>query len=400
MLGSPNLVSTAWRSQSGDKNEPLSDYQGYKNIYVSDPSFENYYISHVSVPNPVVDAMDSSIAGEGDHAQESINYFRTIDIKVTQSADAYTSWYANKTKGWGNWRTRSGVKVDDRVTLYMDDLSKIGMTYSQNFGYAWDEVAGSGAIGKVAEMAKKIQNNAAMLAATGNSSMNVDTSTPMGKYQKVPYIKSVEPFKIEPSSLTFNFNFGQAGIFSGEQEVVRPILALACIFLPYQTPYKDDDSGGDWLNLAAPTQAQVYANIARIMNSDNFFISQKNALANNLKEMGAELKENFNISTPLDSTKDTLATGAATASNLATQFTKGLYKRIDLGLKESMNKNSTSIILRVGRYQLPPCFPSSVSWNFDFSQVDEYGFPRGGTITFEGLQSPKCGERTDIGLLS
>ena len=50
MLGSPNLVSTAWRSQSGDKNEPLSDYQGYKNIYVSDPSFENYYINHVSVP--------------------------------------------------------------------------------------------------------------------------------------------------------------------------------------------------------------------------------------------------------------------------------------------------------------------------------------------------------------
>ena len=400
MLGSPNLVSTAWRSQNGDKNDPLSDYQGYKNIYITDPSFENYYINHVSVPNPVVDAMDSSIAGEGDHAQESINYFRTIDIMVTHSADAYTSWYANKTKGWGNWRTRSGVKVDDRVTLYMDDLSKIGMTYSQNFGYAWDEIAGSGAIGKVAEMAKKIQNNAAMLAATGNNSMNVDTSTPMGKYQKVPYIKSVEPFKIEPSSLTFNFNFGQAGIFSGEQEVVRPILALASIFLPYQTPYKDDDSGGDWLNLAAPTQAQVYANIARIMNSDNFFISQKNALANNLKEMGAELKENFSISDPSGSTKDTLAVGAATASNLATQFIKGLYKRIDLGLKESMNKNSTSIILRIGRYQLPPCFPSSVSWNFDFTQVDEYGFPRGGTITFEGLQSPKCGELTDIGLLS
>ena len=399
MLGSPNLVSTAWRSQSGDKNEPLSDYQGYKNIYVSDPSFENYYINHVSVPNPVVDAMDSAITGEGDHAQESINYFRTIDIKIVQNAGAYTSWYANKTKGWGNWRN-NGIKVDDRVTLYMDDLSKIGMTYSQNFGYAWDEIAGSGAIGKVAEMAKKIQNNAAMLAAADNGSMDVDTSTPMGKYQKVPYIKSVEPFKIEPSSLTFSFNFGQAGIFSGEQEVVRPILALARIFLPYQTPYKDDDSGGDWLNLAAPTQAQVYANIARIMNSDNFFTSQKNALANNLKAMGAELKENFSISDPSGSTKDTLAVGAATASNLATQFIKGLYKRIDLGLKKSMEENSKSIILRIGRYQLPPCFPSSVSWNFDFSQVDEYGFPRGGTITFEGLQSPKCGERTDIGLLS
>lgn len=327
MLGSPNLVSTAWRSQNGDKNDPLSDYQGYKNIYITDPKFENYYINHVSVPNPVVDVMDSSITGEGIHAQESINYFRTIDIKVTQSADAYTSWYANKTTGWGNWRTRSGVKVDDRVTLYMDDISKIGMTYSQNFGYAWDEVAGSGAIGKVTEMAKKIQNNAAMIAAATGNTMNVDTSTPMGKYQKVPYIKSVEPFKIEPSSLTFSFNFGQAGIFSGEQEVVRPILALACIFLPYQTPYKDDDKGGDWLNLAAPTQAQVYANIAGIMNSDNFFISQKNSLVNNLKGMGTELKESFgdlagslggsmadNVKAVATTASGIVGAGAATAS--------------------------------------------------------------------------------------
>ena len=399
MLGSPNLVSTAWRSQNGDKNDPLSDYQGYKNIYITDPKFENYYINHVSVPNPVVDVMDSSIAGEGIHAQESINYFRTIDIMVTHSANAYTSWYANKTKGWGNWRTKSGVKVDDRVTLYMDDLSKIGMTYSQNFGYAWDEIAGSGAIGKVTEMAKKIQNNAAMITAATGNTMNVDSSTPMGKYQKVPYIKSVEPFKIEPSSLTFSFNFGQAGIFSGEQEVVRPILALARIFLPYQTPYKDDGTGGgDWLNLAAPTQAQVYANIAAVMGG--FISEQGKNLSDKLSKMGSALKEDFDISRPVDSSKKALGDGAAAASNIATTFIKGLYKRIDQGLKTSMKNNSTSIILRIGRYQLPPCFPSSVSWNFDFTQVDEYGFPRGGTITFEGLQSPKCGELTDIGLLS
>lgn len=397
MLGSPNLVSTAWRSQSGDKNEPLSDYQGYKNIYISDPSFENYYINHVSVPNPVVDTMDSSIAGEGIHAQESINYFRTIDIKIVQDAGAYTSWYANKTKGWGNWRNNN-IKVDDRVTLYIDDLSKIGMTYSQNFGYAWDEIAGSGAIGKVADMAKKIQNNAAMLAAANGSSMDVDSSTPMGKYQKVPYIKSVEPFKIEPSSLTFSFNFGQAGIFSGEQEVVRPILALARIFLPYQSPYKKDGTGGDWLNLAAPTQAQVYANIASVMG--DFISEQGKNLSDKLSEMGSALKEDFKISHFADSTKKVLGDGAAAASNIATTFIKGLYKRIDQGLKTSMENNSKSIILRIGRYQLPPCFPSSVSWNFDFTQVDEYGFPRGGTITFEGLQSPKCGELTDIGLLS
>ena len=397
MLGSPNLVSTAWRSQSGDKNDPLSDYQGYKNIYISDPKFENYYINHVSVPNPVVDAMDSAIAGEGTHAQESVNYFRTIDIKIVQDAGAYTSWYANKTKGWGNWRSNS-IKVDDRVTLYIDDLSKIGMTYSQNFGYAWDEIAGSGAIGKVADMAKKIQNNAAMLAAANGSSMDVDSSTPIGKNQTVPYIKSVEPFKIEPSSLTFNFNFGQAGIFSGEQEVVRPILALARIFLPYQSPYKEDGTGGDWLNLAAPTQAQVYANIASVMGG--FISEQAKNLSDKLSEMGSALKEDFDISHPVDSTKKALGDGAAAASNIATTFIKGLYKRIDQGLKTSMEKNSKSIILRIGRYQLPPCFPSSVSWNFDFTQVDEYGFPRGGTITFEGLQSPKCGELTDIGLLS
>ena len=389
MLGSPNLVSDAWRSQNGDKNDPLSDYKGYNNIYISDQNFENYYINHVSVPSPVVDAMESSVAGEGIHAQESINYFRTIDLKIVKDAGAYTDWYADKASDWGNWRDNS-IKVDDRVTLYLDDISKIGMTYSQSFGYAWDEVAGSGAIGKVAEMAKKLQNNAAMLAAATGSSMNIDASTPMGKYQKVPYIKSIDPFKIEPSSLTFNFNFGQAGIFSGEQEVVRPILALARIFLPYQS------SQGDWLCLSAPTQAQVYYNIANAMN--NFISAQGEVFTEQLSKLGTALKED--LLSADDGLKKALGSVATSASNLATEFVTGLYSRIDQGLKTSMQNNSKSIILRVGRYQLPPCFPSSVSWSFDFTQVDEYGFPRGGSITFEGLQSPKCGERTDIGLLS
>ena len=389
MLGSPNLVSAAWRSQDGDKNDSLSDYKGYNNIYISDQNFENYYINHVSVPNPVVDAMDSSVAGEGIHAQESINYFRTIDIKIVQDAGAYTDWYADKSSDWGNWRKNS-IKVDDRVTLYLDDISKIGMTYSQNFGYAWDEVAGSGAIGKVAEMAKKLQNNAAMLAAATGSAMDIDASTPMGKYQKVPYIKSIEPFKIEPSSLTFNFNFGQAGIFSGEQEVVRPILALARIFLPYQS------SKGDWLGLSAPTQAQVYYNIANAMGG--FLSAQGEVFTEQLSKLGTALKEDLQSAD--DGLKKALGSIATSASNLATEFVTGLYERIDRGLKTSMQNNSKSIILRIGRYQLPPCFPSSVSWSFDFTQVDEYGFPRGGSITFEGLQSPKCGERTDIGLLS
>ena len=131
-----------------------------------------------------------------------------------------------------------------------------------------------------------------------------------------------------------------------------------------------------------------------------FISEQGKNLSDKLSEMGSALKEDFDISHPIDSSKKALGDGAAAASNIATTFIKGLYKRIDQGLKTSMEKNSKSIILRIGRYQLPPCFPSSVSWNFDFTQVDEYGFPRGGTITFEGLQSPKCGELTDIGLLS
>ena len=92
-------------------------------------------------------------------------------------------------------------------------------------------------------------------------------------------------------------------------------------------------------------------------------------------------------------------------SEFSTEMEKLVEEKLDLKISFYEDlvhdvMNSKSIILRIGRYQLPPCFPSSVSWSFDFTQVDEYGFPRGGSITFEGLQSPKCGERTDIGLLS
>lgn len=395
-LGSPTLKSDAWRSQNGNSNPALSDYSGYKNIYISDPAFENYYINHLSVPNPVVDAMDSSIDGEGVHAQESINFFRTIDIKITHEASAATGWNAQKEKDWGNWRTDNGVKVDSRVMLYIEDMSKIGLTYTQNFGYAWDEVAGSGALGKVADMAKKLQNSAAMLQAANNGSMQVDASTPMGRFQKVPYIKSVEPFKVNPSSLTFTFNFGQAGIFSGEQEVVRPIIALARIFIPYQIQ-GDGKDAGDWLNLGAPTQAQVYANIAQAMKG--FLQQEGGQLGSYLKETASAISADFNISDPLKSLTTSASNAVAGASNLATNFLKGMYRRIDQGLSKAMS-SGRSIILRVGRYQLPPCFPSDISWDFDFTHVDEYGFPCKGSITFGGLQSPKCGELNDIVPLS
>ena len=391
MLGSPTLAAPAWRSQDGNTNTPLSDGQGYRNIYISDPSFENYYKNHVSVPNPVVDTMESAIAGEGTHAQESINFFRTIDIKIAYTSRADTNWDAHKTQGWGNWRNANGVKVDDRVMLYIEDITKIGMTYSQNFGYAWDEVAGSGALGKVADMARKLQNAAAMFQAASGGSMEVDTSTPMGKYQKVPYVKSIEPFKLDPSSLTFSFNFGQSGIFSGEQEVVRPILALARIFLPYQ------QENLDWTNLAAPTQAQVYARIAEAMRG--FMSAEGQEMKRILNETGDAISADFDISHPIDSLKSTAGNVVAGASNVATTFVKGMYTRIDKGLASAMEHNSKSIILRIGRYQLPPCFPNEVSWNFDFSHVDEYGFPCKGSITFGGLQSPKCGEMTDIAVL-
>lgn len=391
MLGSPTLASSAWRSQDGNTNKPLLDGQGYKNIYVADSSFENYYKNHVSVANPVVDAMESSIKGEGVHAQENINFFRTIDIKIVNDSGAYTSWDAHKTQGWGNWRKINDIVVDDRVMLYIEDLSKIGLTYSQNFGYAWDEVAGSGALGKVADMAKKLQNAAAMFQAANNGSMEVDTSTPMGKYQKVPYIKSIEPFKMNPSSLTFTFNFGQSGIFSGEQEVVRPILALARTFLPYQ------DSNLNWLNLAAPTQAQVYANIANAMKG---FMTQEGAEVKKvLNEMGDAISADFNISDPVNSVKASAGNAVAGASKIATTFVKGMYTRIDKGLSQAMSTNSKSIVLRIGRYQMPPCFPNEVSWDYDFTHTDEYGFPCKGSITFGGLQSPKCGEKTDIAIL-
>ncbi|MCF0126007.1 MAG: hypothetical protein HUJ68_09710 [Clostridia bacterium] len=392
MLGSPELRGDAWRSQNGDKNPALKDREGYKNIYISDPEFEDYYTNHVSVKNPVVDAMDSAIEGEGIHAQESINFFRTVDIKITKSSSAYTGWNAQTTKGWGNWRTYTGVGVDERIMLHLEDISKIGLSYNQNFGYAWDEVAGQGALGKVADMAKKLQNSAAMLAAQTGSSMNVDASTPMGKYQKVPYLKSIDPFKVEPSSLTFTFNIGQSGIFSGEQEVVRPIIALARIFIPYQ----GDDK--NWYNLSAPTQAQVYQNIAKAM--EGFLGQQVKEMSSIMGEMGDAIKSDFDISHPIDSIATTGSNAVTAASNMATSFLKGMYDRIDKGLKAAVESYNTSIVLRVGRYQLPPCFPTEVSWSFNFDHVDEYGFPCGGQITFGGLQSPKCGERTDIGILN
>lgn len=348
----------------------------YKNIYVNDAKFEEYYDNSVTVKNPVVNAMEDYEVT--DHIQEKINWFRTIDIMIVTGTGYTSDFDAHLMKGWGNWRNKSDIAVDSRVMLYMDDLTKIGMTYSQNYGFAWDEVASSGPLGKVADMAKQLQNTAIMMAAATGASINVDASTPMGTYQKVPYIKSIDPFKVEPNSLTFTFNFGQAGLFSGEQEVVRPVLALAKIFVPDSV----------YSGLSVPSQATVYKNIAANMNG---IVSKTlNNIETYTKQFAESAAADFDITDLGGSLAKIGGDAVGTASNIATNFVKDMYKTIDSGLAASM-KSVKSIMLRVGRYCLPAVFPSEVSWNFDFSHVDEYGFPCKGSITFSGLQAPRAG---------
>jgi len=55
----------------------------------------------------------------------------------------------------------------------------------------------------------------------------------ISKYYKTPMWNGTSP--IQTGTIKFKFQFGQAGLFSGAQEVVLPILQLASLFLPKHT---------------------------------------------------------------------------------------------------------------------------------------------------------------------
>lgn len=342
-------------------------------VYIDDNSYANVYKESILMQNPA----NSSLEAEGpEHLQPYINIFKTVDFAVGRyAAEDSASWRPLERNGFGNWRTDFGINVHPNVQLQVD--SKIvSVGFEQNFESLWDKVMGNKIISAVDDMA----SNARMFGGSANPSITIS------KYKQVPVLKDVSTMKV-PSSIKFEFSFGSAGLFSAEEEVVKPILAIAKAFIAKQT-------GEQFVSGNAPSTeyalSKVVKSIWRKTQSAIKSLESAKSSDDNSDDSSSGGRKLFDLGS--DGSE---ALGAV--ADVLTRLQEVVYSCFNDAAKEVLTSSYRTIKIRYGRFALPWMLVKSVNIEFDFSTVDEYGFPYKGTISLDGLETCTVGTSGMLG---
>jgi hypothetical protein len=214
-------------------------------------------------------------------------------------------------------------------------------------------------------------------ASKGLAAMGTSGGRFMSKYKEAPAWSGTKPLALT-SSLTFQFRFGQAGIFSGEHEVVRPILALA---LPW-APYSAGENTPNYMKGPAPTAptflANLFKNGAGLINEVFAGIQKSKEASGKAEDTNGDGK----VSLP-----ENLAQGLGDAVSALTAVEDSIMSHMNKVIEETLNSESTFLNVRIGRMVLPPLIVKDISWQFDMTHTDEYGFPTAGAITLGSLEA-------------
>lgn len=347
-------------------------------VYINDKRFKDFYKNNILTESPVADALGD----EGNHVQRFINTYNLVDFFYTESVVRLKSMnWSPSSKDFGNWRTQSrhGIRVNKHVILHSED-TQIKFSASQEFEPFWDKVMGNSIIQKF----DRVAQNARMFSTfMGNNSLQ--DGIYISKYQKTPVLKSIGTLTY-PSSLKFNFQFGQAGLFSAEEEVVKPVLAIADLYMPN---YEGNKVYGSAPSTEYALNVGV-SNIAKILNGT--VDKAKEALKNKITGESSSADE-----------KD-VGSLVESAANMLTGVQEKLYNAMNNAAEDILGGSSEEggkyrcIVYRIGRLQLPPLIVKDVSIDFDFSSVDEYGFPYKGSVSLDGLESVTTASSEQLGI--
>lgn len=359
--------------------------------YINDDSFNKNYKEFIGTMNPAYQSLSESDSGvnEGFHTQKFVNKFKTCDIIISSG----TNWPTITDKRWGHWRNYfKDIHINDKVFLD-PDVRKLDFSYELKYASIWEEVLKLKALSAIDSAAR----DARLFTGTQEGHK---IFIPI--YKETPAFTGSTPLSV-PSSMKFNFQFGQAGLFSGEEEVYKPILALAMIFAP-----SVGNGGGSLIDTPATSLEQQMADIGQTM------INNGDVLVKGIKNVGAGAKKDlasmFNTKSdpepdesasadnkdPSKSFNDNMV-GKNTAIAL-TNLQEQIYKSISEGIQKNLGQTKT-LCVRLGRITLPPMIVHSVAWSFDTTQVDEYGFPFQGSIEFGGLETAKLTTKGDLKMI-
>lgn len=312
-----------------------------------------------------------------------VNIGKTCDIAVLKNIDVNTHNVATST--FGTWResTENGIFQISKAVTLLSDTTK----FKYGYGYVVQDYVStaenSGGIKNYKSALDKIQSS--MNGANQiNSLLNDDISSyyvPKTFIPRYRNFKLMSDYKISSlDSITFNFTFGQAHLFSGEEEVVKPILALANIFAPIK-----DGNNNNISSYSSPALKTVNEFLTRFYTASSsrlggFIGSLSKASGFNNEGKGVDPQAE-GIKKAAQATGSAIANVTGTVSKLADDL-KAAYLEAGEQIATSLASASTLFGLRVGLFIYPPFQVVGCDWEFDTENTDEQGFPLKGSITF------------------
>jgi len=350
------LRNSVGRRAAHEFKEPPTEAQ----FYVTDHS--QRLGTNTRTINPVYDYLSrSGNPGHQDHVYPYVNKFKTLEIAVTGMTQTVN---VDDEKRWGNWRTMNlaGVKVSPHIYLQSEE-SKFEFSFSNEVKAAWETLKSQGVLSKITQV-KEMGAGIAMMAGKGAAINEKAGGKMISKYEKAPAWVSSSPIKMS-TSLKLKFQFGQYGIFSGEHEVVRPILALASLFAP--------SVNGKYYRGIAPTPPVFMLTYLKKL-AENVFRGKD--MGEMLKGYGAQLGGSSGI-----------GGFAAEVVNIISDIEERLIEHNENVIDEALKTfGSRGLMIRKGRFAVGPFVVKDVNWDYDFTEVDEFGFPYAGSVTFSGLE--------------
>ena len=348
------------------------------------------------------------------HVQQYLNKFKTVDLAVTGGGGTM-SWFAQDS-AFGGWRSKCDVRPEVFPRL---DTTVIGFSCTQEFEPFWDKVTGN----QIVSLIDKAASAARMFSGDAKAAIYVPA------YQKMPVLKGIGTLECM-SSVKFNFEFGQAGLYNALEEVVKPVIAIAKSFMPYSAGDNGTMGNAPSIEYALNESTKIFmkkikemlgigdkdelitsiSDIEEIVNTKQDDTAKKEKRAEDFDKDLFKERNTAREAIDTQNAKNAKAEDEKAAENekkanqdLEGDWLKKKAKEFSDKLSETQNliydtlndaaKNLlgsyTGVSLRIGRFKTPSMIVKDVKFDFDFEEVDENGFPSKGSVELGGLESVK-----------
>ena len=310
--------------------------------------------------------------------------------EISELLGAHFQEYFNKYKecqfwlgGWdstpdgSDWRKKvnNGLcDINKNIRLFAE-MDKVELQYTNSYSEGADIVPKN--VGGAMDMLRDALD--ALTVIDPSKAVSVAHVSP---FDNPKTWEKTSPIKFS-SSINFNFHIGQAGLFSGLEEVVKPIYAIGALFAPgspqgsYTPPLP---TKAQWAAMFLSSAfGEVLDKVAGIVNG---------VPTSNDGEEGTPDKPpmNSDIKDTGDKVLQAVVGGAADIYN-------GYFAAINKGAAAVATSGGYQAgenriaYFQFGHLRFGPCTVSGVKMSFDQNNLDDYGYPTSGKLELSGVET-------------